>query len=451
MLGVLGTAGVEAAKGQPATWQAPHCSYRIGLPYTRSVEKGATPAPAVFFLDLPALSKTIGGTPDVNAMKLFSRDGNAPLAFSLDYRYGDREHSPDEYVRPVTGYNGEKFPVADAKLHRLGYFSFRPEPGQTQYYLYFNISPDKRAPRARPDPSIRPWWIDAVMDPDFRLDMDADGKPDFYTWTVRNDRKPPWEIAPRPGDGGSCLRLGCAEEGTLSSRPGLLRFDSGVAARRVILYQQIYAEQGIKGRCISTSLPNAYREQGYAALYYFGEIPPKEWYELCIEGRVRPEFKGTDQPLWNVYNGPCYVSETHLQFPPEKATINRIALETDVAQPNDEIRLSWQSEAKPYLYPMRLAVEGKDGRKSSMDGQRVEEWSGGFLLEAAVTTPAGQPVVELHEQAQEGTSWARALRLAGAKPGRYRLRFEVKSRRNIPETVSHLETDLRVLKGPFEE
>jgi hypothetical protein len=81
----------------------------------------------------------------------------------------------------------------------------------------------------------------------------------------------------------------------------------------------------------------------------------------------------------------------------------------------------------------------------------VEEWSEGFQLEAAVTTAAGEPVIALRESVQEGTSWTGALRLAGAKPGRYRLRFEVKSRRSIPETVSRLETDLRVLKGPFEE
>jgi hypothetical protein len=217
------------------------------------------------------------------------------------------------------------------------------------------------------------------------------------------------------------------------------------------LYQQICAEHGIKGRCISIPLPNAYRESGFAALYYFGEIPPKEWYELCVEGRVRAGFEGTNQPMSNVYNGSCCVAETHVQFPPEKTTINRMVLETDVAQPGDEVRLTWQSERKPCLYPVRLAIEGRDGRRMEVDGQRVEEWSEGFQLEAAVTTPAGEPVMALRESAEEGVTWTGVLRLAGAEPGRYRLRFEVKSRRRIPEIVSRLETDLRVVKGPFEK
>ncbi|MBM4046638.1 MAG: hypothetical protein FJ279_16125, partial [Planctomycetes bacterium] len=156
-----------AAGGPAADWRVADRTHRIVLLDTRPA-KGAEAQ--VFFLDLPKVGEALGGAVDTGSMRLLARRTAAAVPFSLDYRYGDREHSPDEYVRPVSGYYGDKFPMAEGRLRRLGYLSFRPVPGETQYDLYLNVSADKQALRERSDPAVRPWWVDAVTDPEFQVD-----------------------------------------------------------------------------------------------------------------------------------------------------------------------------------------------------------------------------------------------------------------------------------------
>jgi hypothetical protein len=154
--------------------------------------------------------------------------------------------------------------------------------------------------------------------------------------------------------------------------------------------------------------------------------------------------------MLNTYNGPCFVGETHLQFPPDRPGSAVIGCDCDVAQPGDDITLTWQPANQSYFYRMPLVVEGRDGRKWTSEGQRAEEWSEGFALEAVLVTPEGKSVVRLNESSAAGAAWTGTMRLNGVSPGRYKVRFEVKSRRPMVESVARLESELRVLGGPFD-
>jgi len=443
---LVATVVAQAADGSPAEWQAPECACRIEL-----VETGAGRENAVFFMDLPKLGKLLGGAVDAASMRLVARGSGAAVPFSLDWRLGERPPEPGEYVRPITGYTGEKFPVAEGKLRRLGYLLFRPVAVETRYGLYFNVSRDARALRERPDPAVRAWWVEAVADPCFRVDNNRDGKPDLYGWFPRagKDRNK-WSIVPR-ADGTTCLQVFCTGEGSLRSQPGLLSFDRKVTGRRIVYYQHLYAEQELAGRSISITLPNALREgRASAVLYYFGKIPPKQWQELCIEGRVRSGPETPVGDMQNTYNGPCFIGETHLQFPPDRPGNAVIGCDSDVAQPGDDITLTWQPAAQSYFYRMPLAVESRDGRKWTVEGQRAEEWREGFAMEAVLATPEGKPVFQLNKTSAAGEAWTGELRLNGVSPGRYKVRFEVKSRRPMVESVARMESELRILGGPFE-
>ncbi len=441
---------VAAAWAAPdAAWRCPAHAYRLALPDT----VGATaepPGARTFFVDLADLGTALGGVVDTAGLRVVAHKSGAATGFSLDYRYGDRERDPDEYVRPVTGYVGEKSALAEGKLRRLGFLSLEVVPGERRYDLYFNLAGRGATLADRPDPAVRPWWVETVTDPAGVTDLNQDGRPDLFVLNEK-DAAGQLVLAPRPGDGPrTCPKLTRPGGGRLISAPGLVKHDPRVAGRRVVMYHQVYSDQGLNGQRFCLSLPNAYRESGFAALYNFGEIPAGQWYEMSVEGRIRVPLQSAEYWLYHTYDAPCYVGETHVQFPPERAGGNRIGVETDVAQPGDDVTLTWQSAANPYLYPLRLTAEHRDGRRWEVAGQRVESWAEGFALAATVTSPAGRVVATLTGEAALGESWARPVRLGRLAPGRYRLRFEVHSRRPEPESVARLETDLRVLAGPFD-
>ena len=434
-----------------ANWRRGDREYRVILVATRTFRPGDQ---QTFFLDLGRLGVLLGQPVDTESIQVCTETASDNVPFSLDWRYGDREPGLEEYVRPVTGYNGEKYPLAEGRLRRLGYVSFRAAVGETRYHLYFDLAPVDRGLRDRPVPALRPWWIETLADPDFQVDNNSDGKPDHYVWVAKGDSKSTWGIAPRPEFAGrNCLKLTSAGEGTLTGRSGCCAFDQRASGRRVILYQQLFAEQGIQGQRISVSLPNAYRPESRAsaALYYFGEIPARQWYEMAVEGRVRAGIHLAGCGMHHTYNGPCHVGETHVQFPPELPACNTIGLETDVACPGDEIGLTWQSKASESFYPMKLSLGSKEGRHWTVEGQRVEQWTEGFSLVASLADPSGKPVAELRDTARVGQPWQGTLRVPASARGRYRLSFQAISRREIPETVAHLESDVRILAGPFEQ
>ncbi len=450
---LLALGSVRAEAGEPESsrvpWAEPERSHRVVLVVPRGERAAPDPGTQTFFLDLEEVGRRAGGAVVTESLRLVPRGRSEELPFSLDYRYGDRELADGEPVPQVTGYVGAKSPVADGQLRRLGYLSFRPAPRSTAFDLYFDVSGDRSALQERPNRVIRPWWIDVVEDSRFEVDGDRDGRPDLYAWKVRNGRET-WGRAPRPGGTErQCLRLTHPGGGRLVSVDGLLRREPGIAGRRLVLYQQLFAASGLSGRSLGVSLPNAFREKGYAAHYPFGGVPAGSWYELAVEGRVRADWSASRYSLDFSYDGPCYVDEVHMQLPPELASTARIGIDTDVAQPGDTIGLFWESPDARYLYRARVDLESRDGDRCTVRGERVEGWDEGFRIHATVTATDGRRMAELHDVARRAARWKGQLRLGEMSPGRYRIALTVFSREDPGEVVARQETDLTVLPDPF--
>jgi len=342
--------------------------------------------------------------------------------------------------------------VAEGQVRRLGFISFRPLPGKADYYLYFRAASHESALRARPDPSVRPWWIEAVRDPDFEVDVNRDGKPDFYSWYTKPRRPDSWRIVPRQGrPGRHCLQLSNPTGGTVRSLPDRVPLDKRAAGRRLVFYLQLYSRDGLAGRNIGLNLRTA-PPKNYATIvnWYFGGVPAGAWYATSIAGRVPEGMPIRHGRLWCVFNGPCRVGEFHVQLPPEPAALNRIGVDTDVALCDDQVGVSWQSMGKACLFALPVAVETRDGRRRFVQGNRVDAWPEGFRLEARIEPAGGgKPVATLSDIASSGQSWRGTLKLDRVPPGRYHVLFEVKSKRRLVETVARLERELRVLRGPF--
>ena len=86
-----------------------------------------------------------------------------PLRFSLDKRYGPI-HSSGKYVRPADGfYTKHLAPMDSSSLVQVGLISFYPPEGCRYCELYYTEG--DKVISAKPDPSIRPWWVEIFKDP----------------------------------------------------------------------------------------------------------------------------------------------------------------------------------------------------------------------------------------------------------------------------------------------
>ena len=86
-----------------------------------------------------------------------------PLRFSLDKRYGPI-HSSGKYVRPADGfYTRHLAPMDSPSLVQVGLISFYPPEGCRYCELYYTEG--DKVISAKPDPSIRPWWVEIFKDP----------------------------------------------------------------------------------------------------------------------------------------------------------------------------------------------------------------------------------------------------------------------------------------------
>jgi len=440
-------------------WQADDCAYRVRLILPGAGEDWFLDEGAVFFVDFAEVGKALGFIPVTSSFRLMTPSISTNLPFSLDYQYGSRSPTASDEYRPLPDgfHSGEQAPLAEGRLRQLGIISFQPVNGAIEYYIYFNGTKNNHLLTAKSDASLRPWWINMVVDPNFERDKNHDGKPDLYDWYAKTNRATTWKIIPRnDSSGSSFLEMRSPSGGTLFSRPGLFVFDKRMAGRRVILYQQIWAEQEFTGESLTLPLPpdpvTSYHPR-VAVHYHLGKIPAGEWQELCVEGRVAPHFEGIKAGgRMNLsYTGPCRIGEFHVQCPPDKnADVTQMDIETDIAECNDALKLSWKGTAKPVWFNTWVVAEHKSGKKHRIPAKRVEKWRNRFRLKAGLAmNRGGKPVVELVETIDAGQPWNGILRFRNIRPGRYWLRFEAISQRDIAETVAQVEQEVMVLEGPF--
>ena len=110
----------------------------------------------VWFIDLSAV-RIKNGSFGLRSEK------NEPLSFSLDKRYGPI-HSSGQYVRPADGfYTKHLAPMDSSSLVQVGLISFYPPKGSRYCELFYTEGDE--AISAKPDPSIRPWWVEIFKDP----------------------------------------------------------------------------------------------------------------------------------------------------------------------------------------------------------------------------------------------------------------------------------------------
>ena len=452
---ILGLAVCSVVLGRPASaevlpWRVKACTYRVAL-VCPVVAAGTVQEPVVFFLDLNGLGTSLSGVVDTAGMRLVASGDGGTVPFSLDHRYGDRHDLPPPNPRrpEPNGYWGRKYPAAEEMLRRLGFLSFRAVAGEARYDLYFTLSGAKTTLRARPEPAIRPWWIEQCRDPTFAMNKSGGWRPDYYaSWGRKGWR----HVKRRSPEGERCFEVSLPKGGRLITMPGLFDFDRRIAGRRVILYHLIYAEKGLTGRNIYLPLPSGLRKgPRYIAAYYsFREIPPKTWYALCVEGRVSEHFEKFEKRLYANYNGPCLLGALHVQFPPDRATVNAIDIGTDIASPGDRIPLSWSSNGRSCLLPVKLVCESRAGEKRTMSGRRVESWPEGFSIEGHFgRAGASRALRVMKAVAKGGETWRGGLTVADVKPGNYSVRLVVRSRRTPSEVVARLVRDVRVIEGPF--
>lgn len=445
LVGALTVCVSAVASGWAAApWRVPKATARVTL---RGVAPGS--GPAVFFVDLKRVGAALGEPVDTGSLRLVGPDGKA-VPFSLDYRYADRKDLPlpnPRYTDP-TGYWGYKYPVAEDKLRRLGYLSFRPAAGAGDYALYFTTARSKGALKPRPQPAVRPWWIEQIRDPNFSQDGRRKGHPGLYTgWRHKGWR----HVKRKSPEGERCYEVFRPTGGRLISQAALLDLDRRIAGRRIILYHVLYAEKGLTGRNIFLSLPSALRAPPRGAIYVrLRGVPPRTWYALSVEGRVSERFEKFTKRIYANYNEPCFLAAFHLQFPPDRESSNLIDIGSDLAYPHDRMPLTWRSGEREYLYPLDLRVETRRGKTFRVPGRRVETWSEGFRITASLTPEAGgKSVAEVGATSGAGEEWKSFLPLRGVRPGRYRARLTVRSRREPPETVAEIERDVRIIPSPF--
>lgn len=446
VIGVLLLACGRLPSAEELPWRIEECRYRIVLrcPLASGrFEQG----PAVFFIDLSRLADT---AVDTQSMRLVRVGDGQSVPFSLDYRYGDRRDLPlpkPRYPDP-TGYWGHKYPAAEEELRRLGFISFLPQEGEQLYALEFGVCQPLTPAQARPRPDIRPWWIEQCRDPTFALNEKGGVRPDLYgSW-----RREGWRHVTQPSpEGEYCYELFRPDGGRLISMPGLFDFDRRIAGRRVILYHLLYAENGLTGRTIYLPLPSALRTPSHIALHFsFGDIPPRTWYALCVEGRVSRQFKTFEKRLYANYNEPCLLGAFHLQFPPERASANMIDIGTDLASVGDRVPLTWKSCSQPYLYPVTLPLQTPPGADLLVEAERVESWPDGFRLEAQLTAVGAQePLRSMCDTSEPGRTWRGFLPLGDLRPGVYTVHLTVFSQREPAETVARITRQLHLIDSPF--
>lgn len=413
-----------AALSLNADWRVGDCEYRLALPTNADSER------AVFFVDFNDVERQTGKTASTESFRLFSETG-AALPFSLDYRYG-AETPGKRFVgdrwRPL----GDKSPVFERKLRRLGYLSFEKRPGEGIHYLYFNVSGDSGALVPSANPRLRPWWIDVVADPTAH----KDGKPGLYRCPQGG-----WNIS-REG-----VELNRPEGGTILTEPGALNVDSRAADRRVVFYLQLRMDKAVPGANVFyLPLPNAYPGTRDAVAWWVGGFSPGLWEELSVEGKVARGFNGLEPGARATFSlaGPCAMTELHVQFPPEERSIGEcVEFDSDVFYVGDKIKISFLNAKGLALLRTPLVLSAKTPHEFNVKGERLSGDKMVTLTAELHKDGTGKLVSITSGEIAPGSKWVGEISLKGVVPGKYVLRLEVAGFRE--------EVPIRVEAYPFEE
>ncbi|MBO4647336.1 MAG: hypothetical protein J5806_04195 [Lentisphaeria bacterium] len=215
----------------------------------------------VWFIDLSAVHIKAG------SFGLRSENGE-PLRFSLDKRYGP-VHSSGKYVRPADGfYTKHLAPMDSPSTVQIGLISFYPPAGCRYCELHYTDGDE--AVTEKPDPSLRPWWVELFKDPFLKEDI---GNP-FYSKAGKS------QIVKKE-QGFLFQKIDEKYPSTLFFYPGVLNLDARLSGRRLNAALCWESAENVKGN-FSLPLRNGRLPQIGAINFYFQSLSGK--YTGVMEG-----------------------------------------------------------------------------------------------------------------------------------------------------------------------
>lgn len=347
---------------------------------------------------------------DSSSFRLTGADGT-DIPFSFDLRYAppadaDRQFFNGRFVPKPNGYHSKwSAPASESRFTHPGWLSFRKQAGVERYTLTYTAgTPD--AVRPRPNPAVRPWWIELMHDPQLH------------------------------------------DTGYLSFRAGTLTQlpDGGVEISRSFRWNAdaYVADPRLKGRRLIALLRSAGLDGYFSVPFYnplisktnaingyFKSLPGAPT-DLCVEGRVAdrpgdlfrsPHGSMNARPVQEA--GQVYA--LYLQSPPEEIPIT-VKLNSSLYHLGDRLRITTDGLGYELLHPV------------TPDIARMERWE----PEEALITAA----LKKHNGKTVKTFTGHECRLEGVPSGKYHLEVTLQSRRSIPETIATERFAVEIQDGP---
>ncbi len=358
----------------------------------------------VFFVDAKRLQMNSA------SFRLTGADG-AEVPFSFDVRYtappgADRRFFNGRFVPKPNGYHSKwNAPAAEEAFAHPGWLSFRKRPGVDRYTLSYTTGAPN-ATQHRPNPAIRPWWIELMVDPELR-DL---GMLTFKAGT----------LTALPEGGVEVSR-------SFQWKAGAYAVDDRLKGRRLIA---VLRSAGLDGY-FNVPFYNPIITKTNAINGYFTS-PQGAPTDVCIEGRV------ADQPgdLFRMPQGamslrgiqqPGQVHAFHLQSPPEEIPIT-VKLNSSLYHLGDRLRITPDGLGHELLHPLAPGI-------ARVDRWKPEECS----IATSLKTDDGKTVK---------TFTGLEFPLEGVPPGQYHLEVTLQSRRTTPETVVTESFPIEIQVGP---
>jgi len=351
----------------------------------------------VYFLDLA------GTGADSSTFKVTTPDGKEVL-FSFDMRIA-LPVKPGQYQPPPDGfYSKEISPASQNRFRQPGWLSFKQVPGVKKYL--FTFTDGAKTTDARPNPSVRTWWIEIVCDPEFTELENLN----CYNGTLKKLEKGGFEA-----------------DRTVRWDSRILKFDNRAKGRRIV---GLLRCQGDGEHYYTISFPSAVPNRSTAIMNYFKLVPGVET-EICGEGIIaNPKedllLKGR-AGTFEYIKKTTRVMSLNVQLPPSESKVG-VKLKSDLLNVNDTV------EFEPFGLGYENILPFTSG---GIAGYRVGCWTGKPEIHYQLLDCKGKTVI---------SGSGLKFKLNGVDEGKYMLELELLADGN-PVCKQNISLDIQ--SGPF--
>jgi len=371
----------------------PAAEYRIELPAGGGKD-------AVYFLDFSRF-------PADSASFRLTTSAGQDIPFSFDWRLVPAPLKPG--ARPDGFYSKAQAPASAKRFAVPGWLSFAAVPGAAFYE--FSFQEGAEAPRPRPNPAVRAWWIEVMRDPDLR-----DLKHLAY-----------------PKDTVKVLARGIEFQRSFSWRLSALQVDERCQGRRIVA---LLTAMGQDTSFYALPFPNAVITQ-VGAIHPYLKLTPGVETDVCTQGLIanRPGeiFRGS-RAMFHIAKPPLVIYSHHVQLPPQDHSVD-LRLASTLVNLGDTLQVVPSGLQQETLYPLRFALPGN----RVLPASRLDVWGDDYDVAVRLLTLKG----EVRQSYP-----ALTFKLTGVEPGEYVLEAALLSRRHNPEPIIRKEFALTVQQGP---